>query len=166
MQADRLLGPELTDVDGNSEDRKATISLFNGPPPTIQTLDSIEQETRTVTDWLKARTNEGILPHEIAIFVRSSAELERATAAAEGANIPFRVLDENVETLHGKMSISTMHLAKGLEFRVVVVMACDDEIIPLQERIKTVADDSDLEDVYNTERNLLYVALHAPVTTC
>lgn len=158
MQADRLLGPELTDVDGNSEDRKATISLFNGPPPTIQTLDSIEQESRTVSDWLKARTSEGILLHEIAIFVRSSAELKRATAAAQGASIPFKVLDENVETLHGKMSISTMHLAKGLEFRAVVVMACDDEIIPLQERIETVADDSDLEEVYNTERQLLYVA--------
>ena len=158
MQADRLLGPELTDVDGNSEERKTTISLFNGPPPTIQTLDSIEQESRTVSDWLKARTNEGILPHEIAIFVRSSAELKRATAAAEGANIPFKVLDENVEATSGKISISTMHLAKGLEFRAVVVMACDDEIIPLQERIETVADDSDLEEVYNTERQLLYVA--------
>jgi mRNA-degrading endonuclease RelE of RelBE toxin-antitoxin system len=158
MQADRLLGPELTDVDGNSEGRKGTISLFNGPPPTIQTLDSVEQESRTVSDWLKARTQEDVLPHEIAIFVRSSAQIKRATAAAEGANIPFKVLDENVETLHGKMSISTMHLAKGLEFRAVVVMACDDEIIPLQERIETVADDSDLEEVYNTERNLLYVA--------
>ena len=31
-----------------------------------------------------------------------------------------------------------MHLAKGLEFRAVVVMACDDEIIPLQDRIETV----------------------------
>lgn len=158
MQADRLLGPELTDVDGNSEGRKGTVSLFNGPPPTIQTLDSIAQESRTVSDWLKARTKEGVLPHEIAIFVRSSAQIKRATAAAEGANIPFKVLDENVETLHGKMSISTMHLAKGLEFRAVVVMACDDEIIPLQGRIETVADDSDLEEVYNTERNLLYVA--------
>jgi superfamily I DNA/RNA helicase len=158
MQADRLLGPELTDVDGNSEDRKATISLFNGPPPTIQTLDSIEQEMRTVSDWLKARTTEGILPHEIAIFARSSAELKRATAAVESANLPYKVLDENVETLHGKMSISTMHLAKGLEFRAVVVMACDDGVIPLQARIETVADDSDLEEVYNTERQLLYVA--------
>jgi mRNA-degrading endonuclease RelE of RelBE toxin-antitoxin system len=158
MQADRLLGPELTDVDGNSEGRKGTISLFNGPPPTIQTLDSIEQESRTVSNWLKARVSEGILPHEIAIFVRSSAELKRATAAAEGANVPFKVLDEDVETQYGKASISTMHLAKGLEFRAVAVMACDDEIIPLQERIETVADDSDLEEVYNTERNLLYVA--------
>ena len=51
-----------------------------------------------------------------------------------------------------------MHLAKGLEFRAVAVMACDDEIIPLQERIETASDPSDLEDVYNTERHLLYVA--------
>jgi superfamily I DNA/RNA helicase len=51
-----------------------------------------------------------------------------------------------------------MHLAKGLEFRAVAVMACDDEVMPLQERIETVGDDADLEEVYNTERFLLYVA--------
>ena len=54
--------------------------------------------------------------------------------------------------------IGTMHLAKGLEFRAVAVMTCDDEVIPLQERIEAVGDDADLEDVYNTERHLLYVA--------
>jgi hypothetical protein len=37
-------------------------------------------------------------------------------------------------------------------------MACDDEVIPLQKRIETAADDTDLEEVYNTERHLLYVA--------
>jgi len=51
-----------------------------------------------------------------------------------------------------------MHLAKGLEFRAVVVMACDDEVIPLQTRIETVGDDGDLQEVYDTERHLLYVA--------
>ena len=35
-QADRLLGPVVTDVDGNSEDRSDTVSVFNGPPPTIR----------------------------------------------------------------------------------------------------------------------------------
>jgi mRNA-degrading endonuclease RelE of RelBE toxin-antitoxin system len=158
MKADRLLGPEMADVDGIVEQRKATVSVFNGPPPTIQTFDSIEAESKGVGDWLRARAQEGLLPHEIAIFVRSGAELERARAAAELATIPFKVLDEKVETVHGKASIATMHLAKGLEFRAVAVMACDDEIIPLQQRIETVADDSDLEEVYNTERQLLYVA--------
>jgi len=40
----------------------------------------------------------------------------------------------------------------------VVVMACDDEVIPLQERIESAADESELEEVYSTERHLLYVA--------
>jgi mRNA-degrading endonuclease RelE of RelBE toxin-antitoxin system len=158
MQADRLLGPELADVDGNIEERKTTISLFNGPTPTIQILDSIEKETKAVSDWLKAITKEGLLPHEIAIFVRSAAELDRARSAAETTELPFKVLDDKVETSHGKASIATMHLAKGLEFRAVAVMACDDEVIPQQKRIETVAHDSDLEEVYNTERHLLYVA--------
>ena len=52
----------------------------------------------------------------------------------------------------------SMHSAKGLEFKAVAVMACDDEVIPLQERIEQVTDDADLEEVYNTERHLLYVA--------
>jgi hypothetical protein len=158
MKADRLLGPEIADVDGLVEQRKSTISVFNGPPPTIQTLDSIEAESKIVSEWIKARAQEGFLPHEIAIFVRSPSELDRARAAAELAAVPFKILDNRVETVHGKASITTMHLAKGLEFRAVAVMACDDEIIPLQQRIETVADDSDLEEVYNTERQLLYVA--------
>ena len=51
-----------------------------------------------------------------------------------------------------------MHLAKGLEFRAVAVVACDDDIIPLQARIDRVTDMADLEEVYITERHLLYVA--------
>ena len=39
-----------------------------------------------------------------------------------------------------------------------VMMACDDEVIPLQQRIETAADDADLEEVCNTERHLLQVA--------
>jgi superfamily I DNA/RNA helicase len=47
---------------------------------------------------------------------------------------------------------------EGLEFRGVAVMACDDAVLPLQERIEAVSDESNLEEVYNTERHLLYVA--------
>jgi superfamily I DNA/RNA helicase len=37
-------------------------------------------------------------------------------------------------------------------------MACDDDILPLQERIEIVADESELDDIHDTERNLFYVA--------
>ena len=157
-QADRLLSIETSDVDGNTEDRKGTISTFNGPEPDIMVLDTPAEEIMAVSKWLATRIGEGIVPREIGVFVRSAAELDRARAAVESAKLPYKVLDEGVETTTGKASISTMHLAKGLEFRTVVVMACDDEVIPLQERIEMVADDTDLEEVYNTERHLLYVA--------
>jgi superfamily I DNA/RNA helicase len=78
--------------------------------------------------------------------------------AVAKAGQALKVLDERLEIARDHVSIGTMHLAKGLEFRAVAVMACDDEIIPLQQRIESAADDADLEEVYNTERHLLYVA--------
>jgi superfamily I DNA/RNA helicase len=158
MKADRLLAPELSDVDGNAEKREGTISVFNGPPPAIRVLDGPEEEIRAVGAWLRELGKGGMMPHEMGVFVRSAAEMDRACAAVQEAGFPFKTLDENIETTSGHVSIGTMHLAKGLEFRAVAVMACDDEVIPLQERIETVADDADLEEVYNTERHLLYVA--------
>ena len=158
MQTDRLLGPEVADVDGNTEDRRGTISVFNGSAPAVRSFKSQEEENDAVADWLADRSREGVMPHEFGVFVRSDAELGRARAAVAKTGLPSKVLDEHVETTSGQISIGTMHLAKGLEFRAVVVMACDDEIIPLQLRIETVADDSDLEEIYNTERHLLYVA--------
>ncbi|APZ43777.1 3'-5' exonuclease [Acidihalobacter ferrooxydans] len=157
-QADRLLGPEVSDVDGNIEDRRGTVSVFNGPEPLIQVCDSKSQEVDVVASWLEAREGEGLQPHEIGLFVRSGNEVRRATSAAEKADVDFNVLDEQMKTASGAMTISTMHLAKGMEFRAVAIMACDDEVIPSQERIETVADASDLEEVYATERHLLYVA--------
>jgi superfamily I DNA/RNA helicase len=56
------------------------------------------------------------------------------------------------------MRSNAASLSCRAEFRAVVVMACDDEVIPSQARIETVTDESDLEEVYNTERHLLYVA--------
>jgi superfamily I DNA/RNA helicase len=51
-----------------------------------------------------------------------------------------------------------MHLAKGLEFRAVAVMACDESVLPDAHRIEAASDPSELEDIYNSERQLLYVA--------
>jgi len=157
-QSDRLLGPEIADVDGNSEERKGTVSLFNGPQPLIQILPTQKQEIDAVGQWIKGLIESGIQPNEIAVFVRTTSQLDRPRAAISNAGERCNVLDEKLATEQGMISVCTMHLAKGLEFRAVAIMACDDEVIPLQERIESVSDESDLEDVYNTERHLLYVA--------
>lgn len=157
-QADRLLGPQVSDVDGNTEDRRGTVSVFNGPLPTVASYDSQAAEGSAVSAWLKERSAEGYMAHEIGIFVRSDAELPRALKAVAASGLPHKLLDDGVETIAGHLSVGTMHLAKGLEFRGVAVMACDDEVIPLQSRISEIGDEADLEEIYNTERHLLYVA--------
>jgi mRNA-degrading endonuclease RelE of RelBE toxin-antitoxin system len=157
-QADRLLPPEMADVDGNREGRRGTISLFNGPEPVVHVLGSNAAESAVIGEWLGARMREGYVPHEIAVFVRSEAEIGRAAAAVSAAGLRAIDLDERSGGTVGAVAVGTMHLAKGLEFRAVVVAACDDEILPLRSRIENVTDAADLEDVYETERQLLYVA--------
>lgn len=158
MQADRLLGPSIADVDGYEDDCTGTVSIFNGPQPTIQTFNSPDKEIDFVSKWLGRLIDEGYEPHEIGVIVRSDNELDRAKNAIEKSEIPYKFLDSYVQLSHGNAAVCTMHLAKGLEFRAVVVMACDDEVIPSQERIEGVADNADLQEVYDTERHLLYVA--------
>lgn len=158
MQADRLLGPSVSDVDGNAEDRSDSASVFNGPPPTIQTFAGEAEECQAVADWIIRHTKAGVKLHEFGIFVRSAGQLDRAKSAVAKSGKAYQVLDDVGDGEEGKIAVSTMHMAKGLEFRAVALMACDDEVIPLQKRIEAIGDDADLQEVYDTERHLLYVA--------
>lgn len=157
-QADKLLGPEITDVDGITDKREGTISVFNGPDPLIKSFSDQDDEINEVSKWISSQINTGFKPEEIGVFVRSDSEIPRAISAIVNSGVPYNLLDEKEYSSIGYISLCTMHLAKGLEFRSVVIMACDDEVIPSQERIEEVTDESDLEEVYNTERHLLYVA--------
>lgn len=156
--ADLLLPKLVRDVDGNEEDRTGTVSVFNGPDPEIQTFDSPELEIAGIVNWMKQAMDDGVEPAEIGIFVRTKNELSRAREAVKKLGHTPLELSERAEEPAGRISIGTMHLAKGLEFKAVVVMACDDDVLPLQERIETVADETELDEVYETERHLFYVA--------
>ena len=158
LHADRLLPTTVSDVDGNAEGRRGTVSMFDGPPPMVMACTDADHECRVVGNWISERLKEGCAPSEVGVFVRSDAELKRARAAVKVAGARAVELNDKVEVENGAVAISTMHIAKGLEFRSVVVMACDDDVFPQSDRIESVADDADLEEVYNTERHLLYVA--------
>ncbi|MFN8583288.1 MAG: 3'-5' exonuclease [Gemmatimonadaceae bacterium] len=129
-QADRLLGAEMTDADGNREDRRHTVSVFNGRHP-ICTFPS-DPEEGAVGDC------RGLSRAMAFRHTRSacSSDRRRSTPEQRRPSAPLAwpgVLDNRVEIKPGNVSIATMHLAKGLEFRAVAVVACDDEVLPLQE---------------------------------
>jgi superfamily I DNA/RNA helicase len=150
----------LLETSANKSFNSPSPGWCNGPASTIVDFDTPEEEIQAVSQWIAERVSEGIIPNALGVFVRSDTELDKGRAAVSDAGIPFETLDENTETISGRISMSTMRLTKGLEFRAVSVMACGDEVIPLQDRIEAIADESDLEEVYNTERHLLdiYIA--------
>lgn len=151
VSADRLLDSSITDPDGNAEPRDETVSVFNGPHPDISVCASQQEETDRVARWIRDRIADGVQPHSIGVIVRSDDESERAVGAVTAA------IGEEVDS-RAAPQIVTMHAAKGLEFSAVAVMACDDTVIPSMARIESVGDEGDLEEVYTTERHLLYVA--------
>lgn len=157
-QADRLLPSALADVDGVTEQRCGTISVSNGSEPLVRVLAFAEEESACIAKWLRERRDEGYEPHEIGVFIRTDAELERAIEGVGHAGLSPLNLSNHPSGVSGSVAVGTIHLAKGLEFRAVVVAVCDDEVLPLQSRIENIADEADLEEVYNTERHLLSVA--------
>lgn len=156
--ADQLLPASVRDVDGIEDDRRGTISVFDGPEPEVILAPDEAAEIEKVARRLQSAIDEGVLPSEIGVFVRSEDELARAQAAVRKAgHSPLSLAD--VKGAGRDVLVGTMHLAKGLEFRLVVVMACDAAVLPRQARLKTVADDYELDEVLRTERQLFYVAL-------
>jgi hypothetical protein len=157
--ADQFLPMQVRDVDGYAESRKGTVSVFDGPPPEVVLLDDEAAEIAHVGAWIAKVREAGAAAGEIGVFVRAEAQLHRARRAVRAAGCEAVTLKERVAAVDGGVVATTMHLAKGQEFKAVAVMACDDELLPLQARLETASEEADLEEVFETERHLLYVAL-------
>jgi len=144
--ADHLLPAVLRDGDGIEDERSGIVSVFDGPAPQIKIHDTADEEAATVADIIARWLADGVGANEIGIFVRSPDLVPRARDALRD------IADGD------RIATTSMHLAKGLEFRGVVVMACDQGVLPLDDRIADAADEAELDEIYETERRLLYVA--------
>jgi superfamily I DNA/RNA helicase len=144
--ADRLLPAAITDLDGIEEGRRGTVSVFDGPAPEVVIAPDESAEVKAVSEFLRDCGG----PVGLGLLVRGQGQLSRARAAVAGAGFDPRAEDG--------VTIATMHDAKGLEFRAVAVMACDEDVLPDPVRLAAVGDVGELEATYETERHLLYVA--------
>jgi len=156
--ADNLIGAEIADLDGNSEKRNDVISLVEGVAPEIKRLATREEEVDAVANWVRERLATGDTPDELAIFVRSPDELDRARAVVHKCGLSHVELDGGSQPSPRSVTVGTMHFAKGLEFRTVAVMACDRDVIPSAGRREDAISEFDLNSIETTERHLLYVA--------
>lgn len=148
--ADRLTSLDDKDADEIDQKRRGTVSLLSGPKPELQQFDSVEAEIDGVADWLDHLCRDLNIPAEaVAVFIRSDRALHRAVQAVDRSLYAVGPI---------KPIVTQMFQAKGLEYRAAVVMACDNDIIPDPDRIAEADLVAGLEEIYDTERNLLYVA--------
>ena len=157
-RVDVLLPRQIRDVDGYEDSRAGTISVFEGPEPVIRTFEDEAGEIAFVGEWLRSVLDAGVRPEEIGLFVRTEQQLSRARRSVKAAGQEALTLTDKPLAEGGRVLIGTMHLAKGLEFKAVAVMACDEDVLPLPSRLEQASDESELDEVYDTERHLLYVA--------
>ena len=105
IQADRLLDPELSDVDGNTEERKGTVSVFNGPNPVVRALGDEKVEAEVVSEWLRERIKDGLNPDELGVFVRSHEQLDRAVSAVRNSGFACDVIDDGAQGIDSAVNV-------------------------------------------------------------
>lgn len=144
-KSDLLLPTRLVEADGGEDSRLGITSVFNGPSPELHVFKTEDEEASAVKKWIGTLLADGIAAETIAILVRTANEVPRAEKALAGMGA-------------SGIKIRLMHDAKGQEYRAVAVVACDDNVIPSEERLVGASDDRSLKEVFDTERHLLYVA--------
>jgi superfamily I DNA/RNA helicase len=108
--------------------------------------------------FIKGAVANGVHPEEIGVFTRTRERLGHAREVVKAAECEPFELNLHKEGPEGSVRIGVMHLAKGLEFKAVAIIGCDEDQLPLKSRMDAVADEVELDDVFATERQLLYVA--------
>ncbi|MEC7523852.1 MAG: 3'-5' exonuclease [Myxococcota bacterium] len=157
--ADRVLGIESDDLDGGTQTRTGTRSLLRGPEPVLKGYESREVEAdeaaRRVARWLE----HGLSPNAIGIFSRTRRRARQILAALSAHDINAHELGDEGPTPDDDVQVGTMHRAKGLEFKAVLLCDCSAKTLPSPGALAAYEDPRDLAAAEDRERRLLYVAM-------
>ncbi len=158
--AEELLEYSVDDMDGGVETRLDTHSLLQGPVPFIRGFEKEIEETEFVVDKIQEFIDKGYRINDMAVFSRSGRLLEPVKAALVEKNIsifPLRNDCQNENT--NGVKFGTMHRAKGLEFKIVFIIGCDDLHLPHFKAIDNITNKDELKYKITIERNLFYVSI-------
>jgi superfamily I DNA/RNA helicase len=157
--ADRVLGDVVDDLDEGRENRRATRSLLRGPEPALHGFKTAAEQHQFIIERISACRREGVGYEEIAVFAHTNELLDAIQAALTAAGLPVNRLRRDERAGPAGVNLGTMHRAKGLEFKVVFVADCADDILPLPRALQEATDGAEREDALARERQLFYVSL-------
>lgn len=158
--ADQVLGAVEGDEDDEETPRRdRTRSLLRGPQPVLQGYANLEDEQRGAVECIRAWIAEGLQPEAIAVFARTKRVLDDIEGALRKAKVPAQRLADDEPPPQGAVRLGTMHRAKGLEFKAVLLVGCAKGQVPSEGLLRHLSDPQDRERAEARERRLLYVAM-------
>jgi superfamily I DNA/RNA helicase len=159
--ADRMLPASGDDLDGGQERRRAVRSILSGAPPELlgcaTAVAEFEAITREIGAWIAA----GYAPEEIAVFARTNLRADELRRTLRERGLPAKNLDpaSRAATDTRGVTVTTLHRAKGMEYKAVVVAGASRDVLPLPAVVNEAGDPADREDALAREAQLLYVGL-------
>lgn len=154
--ADRIL-PESLSFEG--DDDRSSYSVFAGVKPEIYVERDEAAEVDRVVSIVDTLLGKGYKPGEIGIFARTRRLASRlGTRALERLGLEPELLHNDDPPTHDRVELGTMHSAKGLEFRAVILVACDSGVVPNEYVLEQATDAAELDEAVEKEKHLLYVA--------
>jgi superfamily I DNA/RNA helicase len=132
-------------------------------------LAAASLESASVADEVQGNEGFELQQAELRLAIKGAAEMLGPLAAKSGADLD-RFLDElelgaEVDTWDpraDRISLLTLHAAKGLEFPVVFIVGCDDGLLPLRSWHRVSGHRVEVD--YAEERRLLFVGMTRATT--
>ena len=148
------------DMEGQAEEHHY-VSPRSGPEPLLlhatDRADELSKAAELLTAWLEQdRDSEDSAPESIAILVRDRYQRDAVVNGLAQHGVEVRAVDREAAG-RGRPVVMTMHRAKGLEFRKVLLFDVSKNAIPRPLRDQQYSD-ADGDDALLRERSLLYVA--------
>ena len=149
------------DMEGRAEEHRY-ISPRSGPEPLLIHASDHDQEIKeagALLDlWLEEDRDAGEegAPETIAVLVRDRYQRDAVVTGLAQQGIEVRPVDREAVG-RGRPVVMTMHRAKGLEFRKVLLFDVSEDSIPRSLRDQRYSE-ADRTDALLRERSLLYVA--------
>jgi hypothetical protein len=157
--ADRIISAS-DDLDEEAEERGGCRSLRPGVAPDALGFSAPDEQYDYVAEHVLGCLEGGAAPREIAVLARTATQLRAADSRLERAGVATHRLQPNRDAaLPDAVQLVTMHSAKGLEFKIGVVIDASAATFPNRYAVNQAGDDQDRAEAIERERQLLYVAL-------
>ncbi len=143
-------------ITGNENYVKPSVIERQGEYPLYKKFQSNQEELNFICDEITEKLYKKYDLKEIAIIARTNGQLLNAKEYLSKKNIDAQIINKsNPDFDNDSVKLLTMHSIKGLEFKVVMIIGLNEDVIPIKQKGGLI----DNKNIESVERKLLYVGM-------